>query len=282
MSDVLYISDLDGTLLQQDGTLSNRSHALLATLLADGVLFTVASARSIGSIAPILRGLALPLPVIEFNGAFLSHLSTGEHLWINDMQQPVLGRVYEAITRHGRRPFVSTFDGRHDWVYAPPAAHAGMQCYIDACVTAGDPRLRQVDDESVALAEQVVCLNVIDRQENLAPLAAQLVTFGAAIDVTFWRNGYCPGWHWLSIHDGLATKDRAVRSLVDHAGLGNVEIVAFGDESNDIAMIRSAHRGIAVANAIAEVQAVADEIIGANTEDSVPRYIQKDWLARRH
>ena len=281
MSDVLYVSDLDGTLLQQDATLSRRSRSALTALLADGVPFTVASARSVGSMTHILRGLYLSLPVIEFNGAFLSDLASGEHLWINDLKQPVLSQVYEVICSHGRRPFVSTFDGLHDWVYAPPAAHAGMQWYIDDRLAVGDPRLRQVDDEAIALTEQVVCLNVIDRQENLAPLAAQLTTFGTAIDVTFWRNSYSPGWHWISIHDGLATKDRAVRALVEHAGLGGVEVIAFGDESNDIEMIRTADRGIAVANAIPEVHAVADHIIGPNTDDSVPSYIRTDWTSRR-
>ena len=59
--DVLYVSDLDGTLLQDDATLSPRGRALLTELLDDGVPFTVASARSIGSMGPILQGLDLSL-----------------------------------------------------------------------------------------------------------------------------------------------------------------------------------------------------------------------------
>jgi hydroxymethylpyrimidine pyrophosphatase-like HAD family hydrolase len=145
----------------------------------------------------------------------------------------------------------------------------------------GSTRLRQVEDVSVGLTQQVVCLTVIDRKEVITPLAEQLATFGDAIDVSFWDNSYSPGWFWVSVHDSRATKDRAVRMLLEHAGLGDVEIVAFGDQANDIAMLRAAHRGIAVANAIAEVRAVADEIIGPNSDDSVPQYIQADWRNRR-
>jgi Cof subfamily protein (haloacid dehalogenase superfamily) len=281
MTDILYVSDLDGTLLQDDATLSPRGHSLLTELLDDGVPFTVASARSIASMGPILQGLDLPLPVIEFNGAFLSDLSTGEHLWVNDIQQPVLDSVYEMICSHGLAPFVSTFDGCADRLYAPPATHAGMQWYLDDRLAVGDRRLRQVEDVSVGLAHQVVCLTVIDRAEVIEPLAAKLATFGDAIDVSFWDNSYSPGWFWASIHDGRATKDRAVRMLAEHADLGDIEIVAFGDQVNDIAMIRAAHRGVAVANAIAEVRAVADEIIGPNTDDSVPLYVHADWQKRR-
>ncbi|HJP30992.1 MAG TPA: HAD family hydrolase [Candidatus Latescibacteria bacterium] len=281
MADVLYVSDLDGTLLQNDATLSRRACALLTELLDSGAPFTVASARSIGSMYHILRDLDLPLPVIEFNGAFLSNLATGEHLRVNDLQPPVLTSVYEAITDHGHTPFISTFDGRRDRLYAPPVSHEGMQWYVDDRLAVGDRRLQQVDDVSVGLSEQVVCLTVIDRRENLAPLAAQLATFDGAIDISFWDNSYSPGWYWISIHDGRATKDRAIRSLAEYIGLGDAEIVAFGDQVNDVTMIDAAHRGVAVANAVPEVRAVADEIIGPNTDDSVPRYIQADWQRRR-
>ena len=58
--------------------------------------------------------------------------------------------------------------------------------------------------------------------EHLAPLAPlrqgghleQLAPLGDAIDVSFWDNSYSPGWFWVSIHDGRATKDLAVRMLL--------------------------------------------------------------------
>ena len=75
--EALYISDLDGTLLQGDATLSPYSRQLLNSLLQEGLPFTVASARSIVSMQPILKDVALSLPVIEFNGAFISDLATG-------------------------------------------------------------------------------------------------------------------------------------------------------------------------------------------------------------
>ena len=62
----VYVSDLDGTLLRSDATLSVFSRDTLTRLLSEGLLFTVASARSVASIRPILAGLKLPLPIIEF------------------------------------------------------------------------------------------------------------------------------------------------------------------------------------------------------------------------
>ena len=80
---VFYISDLDGTLLRSDASLSSYSKSCLNEMIADGLQFTVASARSVVSMRHILDGLEISLPIIEFNGAFISDLKTGYHEVIN-------------------------------------------------------------------------------------------------------------------------------------------------------------------------------------------------------
>ena len=79
----IYISDLDGTLLRDDATISPWSREKLTSLLNDGVNFTIASARSANSTKQILGDLPLTLPVIEINGAFITDYHTYKHLAIN-------------------------------------------------------------------------------------------------------------------------------------------------------------------------------------------------------
>ena len=93
----VYISDLDGTLLRGDATLSDYSYTVLCRLIDAGLKFTVASARSVVSMRPMLRGLELPLPVIEFNGAFVTDLGSDRKLVVNDFQKAVLEMTYEII-----------------------------------------------------------------------------------------------------------------------------------------------------------------------------------------
>jgi len=81
----LYISDLDGTLLNNSAELSAYSKTTLQAMLADGLIFTVASARSVVAMQQMMAGLTLPLPVIEFNGAFISDLATGRHEVVNNI-----------------------------------------------------------------------------------------------------------------------------------------------------------------------------------------------------
>ena len=76
----LFVSDLDGTLADRDARLSQFCRSRLSALLESGLAFTVASARSVHTLAPILEGLPLRLPVVEFNGAFITDLKTREPL----------------------------------------------------------------------------------------------------------------------------------------------------------------------------------------------------------
>ena len=70
-----------------------------------------------------------------------------------------------------------------------------------------------------------------------------------------------------------ATKWDSLQYLMRHWNIPASEIAAFGDDLNDIEMLRNCGTGIAVANALEEVKAVANEVCGSNEEDGVARWI---------
>ena len=78
---VLYVSDLDGTLMRSDITLSDYTVQTINELVDKGMNFTYATARSIESAIPIAGGLKLKLPVITRNGAVLADNTTGKHFY---------------------------------------------------------------------------------------------------------------------------------------------------------------------------------------------------------
>ena len=127
----LYVSDLDGTLIRRNASLSAFSEAALREMLDAGLLFTVARARSVVSMQGILRGLPLRLPVIEFNGAFLSDLATGRHETVTALEPAIAEDVYALALHHSMAPFVSSFDGTEDRVHYAAAANAGMHWYLE-------------------------------------------------------------------------------------------------------------------------------------------------------
>jgi Cof subfamily protein (haloacid dehalogenase superfamily) len=276
----VYVTDLDGTLLGNDALLSQRSRRGLSELLEAGLLLTVASARSVVAMQRILSGLRLPLPVVEFNGAFISDLASGGHLVANAMDSESVSLVYHLISDYGVPPFVSTFDGKADRLYYSQILNPGMQWYVDDRTSNLDRRLVQTDDLQSRLGEQVVCLTVIDRPAAIAELGDLLsAAFSPGVDVRRFGNEYFPDWHWLTVHDRRATKDQAVSSLLEFCGLGQAEVVAFGDSDNDVPLFRLASRSIAVANASAELKSLATEVIGPCSEDSVVAFLEREWAA---
>ena len=278
----LYVSDLDGTLLGTEGELSDFSLRTLEVLLKEGLPFTVASARSIVSIRQVLKGLPLTLPVIEFNGAFISNYQTGRHQIINRIESDIVENVIKTISDHHHLPFVSAFDGEKDQLYYNEIKNEGMAFYLNDRKKNNDPRLNRLKNFEAVISQDVVCLTVIGKSEELQPIETIIQKHhGSKVETHFYEDIYCRGWHWLTIHDYRATKDQAIRLLQEQNGLQDKELVVFGDHINDIKMFKIANRRIAVGNAEPELKKHANQIIGSNQDDSVVRFIEADWRRTR-
>lgn len=272
----LYASDLDGTLLASDGTLSAFSRDGLLELLAEGMAFTVATARSVVSVQAILREVPLALPVVEFNGAFISDLATGRHEIVNALDPAVAADVLDTMRRSGFPPFIASFDGATDRLHYREIVNDGMEFYRRQRIATGDRRLRLADDLGHALREQVVCLTAIGRAEPLADVQQEIRERHAdSVVPLLIENQYSPGWYWLTVHDRRATKDQGIRSLAELCGLAEHELVVFGDNLNDLSMFGMATEAIAVANAVPELRDRATRVIGSNEEDGVVRYLRE-------
>ncbi len=280
MTSPLYVSDLDGTLLRNDTSLSQYSKETLNALLDQGLLFTVASARSIASMRHILVDLPLRLPVVEFNGAFVSDLASGQHYLIHDLHRDVLSELWQQITDAGYVPFISTYDGTVDRLYYRDSdiTNDGMAWYLQNRRLHQDPRLCYLADLQCGLDDQVVCLTVIGPGPELEQLDEAINQRHAKrIQTHCYENQYSPGWHWLTIHDARATKEQGILSLKRMQRLEDSRLVVFGDQVNDMDMFKMADEALAVANAIPALKEQATGIIDTNEEDGVVRYISARW-----
>ena len=98
--------------------------------------------------------------------------------------------------------------------------------------------------------------------------------WGSRLGALCFENKYSPGWHWLTVHDALATKAHGLTQLAQHCGVDPSEVTVFGDEVNDLPMFEAAGRSVAVGNAVPALRAIADEVIGHHEDCSVVRYLQ--------
>ena len=121
----LYISDLDGTLLDRNGRLSETTRQILTGLLGRGLPFTIATARTPLSVRPLFKDLALSYPVVLLSGAALLDPHRWEILEATPLSgdaAAVLARAEAAFDLHGL-----LFTANHDQVDialgCPPDTH---------------------------------------------------------------------------------------------------------------------------------------------------------------
>ena len=279
----LYVSDLDGTLLRSDGSLSPYSARTLNRLIAEGMPFTVASARGCGPIRSALDGLALRLPVVATNGAYVSDLATGRHLAVHALPPGVAHDLWTLFDRQGYSPFLFTFDGSADRFYytSDSLRNDGMRRFHRKREIRQDPRLRRLDDLREGLDDQVVRFTLIDSLPRIRDLEREVRRrHGDAVQIHT-HDHYDAVWYHLTVLDARATKDQGTAALIRLLDLAHGRLVVFGDQLNDIPMFRMANEAYAVAGAAPELAEHATAVIGSNDDDAVARWLAHRWEARK-
>ncbi len=264
----LYVTDLDGTLLKNDATISDFSINTLNALIEKGVLFSYATARSFSSAFPLIKKLNITCPAATFNGVFVIDPKTGEHLIENIFTKKTLHSARDFLIKHELAPLVYSYiDGRERVSYLKDRAE-NVQGYINS--RKGDKRLRAAENYKELFAGNVFYLTVLNA-ENVDILDDFFVE----------ENGYAHNFQldtyddttWYEIYDKNAGKSTAVRQIKE---LVNAEkLICFGDNKNDIPMLKSADLGVAVLNAFDELKNEADLIIDSNENDAVARFIEQ-------
>lgn len=274
----LYVSDLDGTLLNGDGVLSDFSRTTLNQLIAEGLQFTAASGRGFASMQEVLKGLHLRLPIISYNGSFISHFDNGRHLAFKNIESNIASELLHLAHGLDCHPYVTTFDGVEDRLFYSILNNDGLRWYYDLRNSFDDPRLNYLPNLHDSLVDDAVAFTFIAEKAQALDLQTAIVeSFSEHTDSHFFENIYSPDWYWLMVQDKQATKDQAVTELKTLAGITASKTVAFGDQGNDLGMVANADHGVAMSNAAPAIKMVADEVIGSHEEDSVVKYILRDF-----
>ena len=271
----LYVSDLDGTLLRQDATLSAFSAETLNRLVEEGLAFTLATARSIASARPAIQGLRLTLPAVMMNGVFLTDIVTEKHAAVAYIPEETARLAVDTFLAYGRPPFVYDCPDRAgvDVCYTELRS-----AYEEAFVAERKTRYRSFRQVSAySPGGRTVYINAIDLPEVILPLykAVQKIP---GLDAVCYPDNYDSRYYFLETFSGDAGKWNGIRRLADTYGFDR--IVAIGDNLNDLEMLQNAHTGVAVSNARPEVLEKADLIIGSNEEDGVARYLLNAFMKK--
>ena len=264
----LYVTDLDGTLLNRQDRVSPFSARVISGLVDSGLLFTYATARSLVSASRVTEGLSTKIPVIAYNGAFIFQPSTGEILSREGFTDDERSKVKEILVRHRISPLVYSFiDGTERVSWIPKYENDGVRRYLSK--RQGDRRFRAVQDADSLCRGETFYYTCIGEKDELRPVF-EAFSADSRFRCTLQQELYRPEY-WCEIMPAMASKANAIRKLKEMRGCSRV--ISFGDAVNDLPMFEISDECYAVENAVDELKAAATGIIGSNEEDGVARWL---------
>jgi Cof subfamily protein (haloacid dehalogenase superfamily) len=269
MSD-LYVSDLDGTLLNTKDVISPTSIEIINRLVDAGMLFTYATARSLSSASVVTKGLTTKIPVIAYNGAIIFEPDTGKILSLEDFSHEERSDVREILTSSGISPVVYSFvDGVEKVSWDQSQENDGKKRYFQNRI--GDRRLRPLERREGLYDGNIFYYTCIGEKDELEPIY-EIFSRDPRYTCTLQQELYRPEY-WCEIMPQKATKFHAILKLKElwHCD----RVISFGDSINDIPMFKISDERYAVANAAESLKAIATGVIGDNNSDSVAGWLEK-------
>lgn len=276
MAKTLYITDMDGTLLGADSRLSENSARMITDLTRRGANITVATARTPATVEMILADAETSLPAIVMTGAAMWCRDTKCYINVSYLDECTYRQLMTMCEKYGVNPFRYTLpDGNSMQVYHNGSMSQCEQVFVDGRLNLGLKNFH-IDTPHGLLPylPGVVFLFAMGERERIFALAEEVratidCSVSCYIDIADEEMGL------LELFAPGVSKAAAVRKLADDIGADRV--VVFGDNLNDIPMMQVADVAVAVENARPEVKAIAHQIIGANTTDAVPLFIEQDY-----
>ncbi|GIJ10668.1 HAD family hydrolase [Micromonospora andamanensis] len=259
----LVASDIDGTLLRDDRTLSPRTAAVLARISAQGTPVVLVTGRPIRWLRLVYEQLAEPLPAVCANGAVVYDPTNDEVLRADPLAPELLAEVVRRL--RAEIPDVSLAVEIVDGRQMRHEAHYPLRWDAD------EAAIRAVETAEELLSAPAVKLLARAGEQDpdrFTRLVAAALT------------GLAEATH--SSHSGLVeisaagvTKAAGLAWYCHRIGVAAPDVLAFGDMPNDLPMLTWAGRAVAVANAHPEVLAIADEVAPPNSADGVAAYLEK-------
>ncbi len=259
-------TDLDGTMLNARGRVSARTLLALEAARDAGIVVVPASGRQPFSIGEALQDTFLAEGVvIGANGAIGYDLGSGEVLFEETI--PVEAQRALFLGLRERFPTVRCVSVRDAGAtFMPQRGYVGMMDPGDHGRHDETPEF-ELEEVLAEGTSKLVIRGSDVAAEELLVAARELAVPGCTPTTS--------GAPFLEVAAGGVTKASGVARLAERCGVAPGEVLAFGDNENDIELIAWAGRGVAMGNAVPELLAVADEVAAPNAEDGVALVVER-------
>lgn len=267
---ILYVSDLDGTLLGSNERTSEYTNNVINSLTERGMVFSYATARSLITAKKVTSGIIAKIPLIVYNGAFVVDNLTEDILIANYFDDGVDSMLDDLFANKVYPIVYAYIDGKEKFSFVPELCSNGMNKFLDS--RKGDVRTNAVSSINDLKSGSVFYITCIDEPQKLGPLYEK---YKDSYHCVYQTEIYTKE-QWLEIMPLNASKAKAVKQL--QSLLDCEKLVVFGDGKNDIDMFELADESYAVQNAHEDLKRIATSIISSNDEDGVAKWLDEHFV----
>lgn len=267
----LIVIDIDGTLLDPQRLITPRTHAAIQAARQQGIIVTLATGRRYAGTAPIADELGIDIPLVLCDGAIIIEHPHRNILFSQLLDPALAQRAVEIFVRHNIQPVIhhikagveEAWAGPHE--FDTPWTQRYFEIWPDntrrlphAMLCTGQPESLRV----VAFAPL----------ENIQRLSLDVAELACSWNIVPLGNYGCSE---LVVMNPACTKASGVKALAQHFGIPLEEVMALGDNNNDVDMLREVGWGVAMGQAEEHVKAAAHTITASNAEDGAALAIER-------
>ena len=265
--------DIDGTLLTYRSELTPRTRAAITAAQAQGVTVALVTGRRFGSAHQLINELGLDVLLVTHNGALTKDCATLKTLDYH----PLEAATARAVTEHGRianADAICNDDPHGHGVMVMEklsdengALHRYLAKYWDS--------VRHVPDLIEYLDHDPIQMMFSGHCDAMETFAASLETTMAGRVQLFKTRYRSIDLTILDVLSTTASKGASVAALAAQHGIAREEVMAIGDNFNDLTMLRYAGKPLVMGNAEDELKALGFELTDTNEADGVAKAIEK-------
>lgn len=267
----VYISDLDGTLLNEKAEISPYTEKTLNALIEKGLRFSFATARTAATVVKMTKCINISLPVVLMNGALIYDIKNDTYINVKSIERHAVEAVISAMKSHNISGFAYTIEnGAMKTYYDELKTPAMTEFYEERRRKFNKPFIR-LEDFNEIIDKCVVYFSFLNSEERLKPMFEELSAI-KGMTIEYYRDIYNTDQWYLELLSDKASKYHALNFLRTY--LNADRLIGFGDNLNDIPLFKACDECYAVENANPAIKEMADGVIGSNREDGVARFLE--------
>lgn len=259
--------DLDGTLLSSQAKILESSKNAIKQAEAKGIKVFIVTGRHHTAVRPYYAELGLTTPVVCCNGTYLYDFQKDEVIWGNPLTLAQATFLVRSAQAEGIHLALYT---RDSMTYEVLNEHfAKLLTWVNSVDESVRPDVRQADFDAL-LNQNTLIWKVLISDPNIEKM--QKFVNNLPLDQ------FSPEWSWSDRVDITAkgnSKGKCLSELLKLEGIDPQNVIAFGDNFNDISMLSLVGMGVAMGEAEPEVQQSAKKVIGSNNEDSIAKALSE-------